>query len=152
MRRSVSCRASGWQCRSAPSGAVKATTSTWAGTNGIHTLGVLEAGELRSIWPINPHFNGEPVDGNSVLIKYTYYGDTDFNGKVDFDDYSRIDFGFNQHRTGWLNGDFDGNGQVDFDDYSLIDRAFNIQSEVLRPVLTSPGRDPRGDGILRSRI
>jgi hypothetical protein len=113
---------------------------------------MLEAGELRSISPINPHFNGEPIAGNSVLIKYTYYGDTDFNGIVDFDDYSRIDAGFNQHRTGWLNGDFDGNGQVDFNDYSLIDRAFNVQSEVLRPVLPSPSRGPGRDGILRSRI
>ena len=28
-------------------------------------------------------------------MKYTYYGDTDFNGVVDFDDYSRTDAGFN---------------------------------------------------------
>ena len=62
-----------------------------------------------------------------MLVKYTYYGDTDFNGVVDFDDYSRTDAGFNQHKTGWLNGDFDGNGVVDFDDYSLIDLAFNTQ-------------------------
>ena len=66
-----------------------------------------------------------------MLVKYTYYGDTDFNGVVDFDDYSRTDAGFNQHRTGWLNGDFDGNGVVDFDDYSLIDLAFNTQSSTL---------------------
>ena len=31
-------------------------------------------------------------------MKYTYYGDTDFNGVVNFDDYSRTDAGFNtQH-------------------------------------------------------
>ena len=47
---------------------------------------------------------------------------------VNFDDYSRIDNGFNTGRSGWLNGDFDGNGAVNFDDYSLIDLAFNTQT------------------------
>ena len=47
---------------------------------------------------------------------------------VNFDDYSRIDSGFNLHKSGWTNGDYDGNGHVDFDDYALIDLAFNTQS------------------------
>ena len=61
------------------------------------------------------------------MVKYTYYGDADFNGQVNFDDYSRTDAGFSTGRSGWLNGDFDGNGVVNFDDYSLIDLAFNSQ-------------------------
>jgi hypothetical protein len=64
-------------------------------------------------------------------VKYTYYGDTDFNGVVNFDDYVRTDNGFNNHLSGWMNGDFDGNGQVNFDDYVLIDIAFNTQGSVL---------------------
>jgi hypothetical protein len=64
-------------------------------------------------------------------VKYTYYGDTDFNGTLNFDDYSRADAGFNGHKSGWINGDFDGNGSVNFDDYSLIDLAFNAQSGAL---------------------
>ena len=64
-------------------------------------------------------------------MKYTYYGDADFNGVVNFDDYIRTDAGFNFGRTGWLNGDFDGNGTVNFDDYSLIDLAFNTQGSFL---------------------
>jgi hypothetical protein len=55
-------------------------------------------------------------------------GDADLNRSVDFDDYSRIDNGFNNHLAGWSNGDFDGNGVIDFDDYSLIDQAFNTQT------------------------
>ena len=70
-------------------------------------------------------FSSRTIDTTAVLVKYTYNGDTDFNGVVDFDDYSHTDSGFNGHKTGWLNGDFDGNGIVDFDDYSLIDLAFN---------------------------
>ena len=66
-----------------------------------------------------------------MLVKYTYYGDADFNGLANFDDYSRIDNGFSTNKTGWLNGDFDGNGSVNFDDYSLIDLAFNTQGSAL---------------------
>ena len=77
-------------------------------------------------------FDGFAVADTDVLVKFTYYGDADFNGVVDFDDYSRIDAGFNNNGTGWFNGDFDYNGIVDFDDYSLIDQAFNTQSGTLR--------------------
>ena len=66
-----------------------------------------------------------------MLVKYTYYGDTDFNGIVNFDDYSRTDAGFNSGASDWFHGDFDGNGLVNFDDYSLIDLAFNTQGSAL---------------------
>jgi len=67
----------------------------------------------------------------AILMKYTYYGDTDLNGKVVFDDYSHTDNGFNTGGSDWFHGDFDYNGHVDFDDYSLIDGAFNSQSGTL---------------------
>jgi hypothetical protein len=105
------------------------------------TLGVMEASEYKSIYGLDSHFDDEAIDSTAVLVKYTYYGDTDFNGLVNFDDYSRIDAGFNQHRSGWLNGDLDGNGIIDFDDYSLIDLAFNTQSTPL----SRPSRS-RGGG------
>jgi hypothetical protein len=74
-------------------------------------------------------FNIAPGD---MLVRYTWYGDADLNGRVNFDDYVRTDNGFNNHRTGWVNGDFDYNSQIDFDDYVLIDLAFNTQSGTLR--------------------
>lgn len=51
-------------------------------------------------------------------------GDATGDGVVNFDDYVRIDQGFNQHRTGYTNGDFDYNGVINFDDYVIIDNAF----------------------------
>jgi hypothetical protein len=51
---------------------------------------------------------------------------------VNFDDYARVDVGFNNSRSGWFNGDFDYSIAVNFDDYALIDLAFNSQSG-LRP-------------------
>jgi hypothetical protein len=104
-------------------------TSSAARDNPRHntTLGVMEAADYESIYGAGTTFDGQAIDTTAVLVKYTYYGDTDFNGKVNFDDYVRTDNGFNNHNTGWTNGDFNGDGQVNFDDYVLIDLAFNTQ-------------------------
>jgi hypothetical protein len=59
-------------------------------------------------------------------------GDADLSGSVDFDDYVRIDSGYNGELSGWVNGDFDNSGAVDFDDYVLIDASFNAQEGTLR--------------------
>jgi hypothetical protein len=70
---------------------------------------------------------GFTVAPGDMLVRYTWYGDADLNGRVNFDDYVRTDNGFNNHHTGWTNGDFDYNGAVNFDDYVLIDLGFNSQ-------------------------
>jgi hypothetical protein len=118
-------------------------------------------------------FDGSAVANSHVLVKYTYYGDTDFNGKVDGADYARIDTTFNNELTqgdiaGWFNGDFDYNNKVDGADYALIDSAFNAQNGTLlrmlqfldgtnrdRSDMTSPGLrmalahfDQFGDGYV----
>jgi fibronectin-binding autotransporter adhesin len=67
-----------------------------------------------------------PVDGD-ILVKYTYYGDTNLDGKVDGSDYSLIDNGYAKKLTGWLNGDLNYDGVIDGTDYALIDNAFNNQ-------------------------
>ncbi len=81
----------------------------------------------------------------SLVVKYTYYGDSDLNGIIDFDDYAHIDNGFNTGGSDWLHGDFDYNGHVDFDDFSLIDRAFNTQSGTLRRAMAYLDGSDRGD-------
>ncbi|CAN5710341.1 hypothetical protein BH09PLA1_BH09PLA1_03200 [soil metagenome] len=89
-------------------------------------------------------FAGILVDSSAVLVKYTWYGDTDLNGVVNFDDYARTDNGFNNGGTDWFHGDFNYDNVVNFDDYALIDRAFNTQSGVLRQAASSlwnVGRD-----------
>jgi autotransporter-associated beta strand protein len=71
-----------------------------------------------------------PADGD-VLVKYTYYGDTNLDGKVDASDYSRIDSGFLLGKTGWANGDFNYDGVINGSDYTLIDNAFNTQGALI---------------------
>jgi hypothetical protein len=131
-------------------------TSASARTQANHatTLGVLTGGEYLSV--NGSTFDDFAVAPTDVLVKYTWYGDTDFNGKVNFDDYVKTDNGFNNHLSGWLNGDFDLNGQVNFDDYVLIDLAFNTQSGTLGRALAflegSEGGADRMTGPALSRV
>jgi autotransporter-associated beta strand protein len=76
-------------------------------------------------------FDGSNPVATDVLIKFTYYGDTNLDGKVDGTDYSRIDSGYLSGQTGWYNGDFNYDGVINGSDYTLIDNAFNSQSTSL---------------------
>ncbi len=78
-------------------------------------------------------FDGDnPPAGSDILVKYTYFGDANLDGKVDGSDYSLIDAGYASMKTsgkltGWYNGDFNYDGVIDGSDYALIDNAFNNQ-------------------------
>jgi autotransporter-associated beta strand protein len=111
-----------------------------AATNPNHntTLGVITGAEYNSVGGTGT-FGNLPYGATDNLVKYTYYGDADFNGRVNFDDYVRTDNGFNNHFNGWINGDYDLNGVVNFDDYVLIDLAFNTQSGTLGRALSFLG-------------
>ena len=56
-------------------------------------LGAITGQQFLSVLG-NTTFDGRSVANTDVLVKYTYYGDTDFSGKVDFDDYALIDAGY----------------------------------------------------------
>jgi hypothetical protein len=61
------------------------------------------------------------VNFDQVIAKYTYYGDLDLNGVVNFDDYNALLSNFNTSTTvGWLAGDLTGDGLVDTNDQSLL--------------------------------
>lgn len=93
-------------------------------------------------------FDEQPVDADSVIVKYTYNGDTDLNGKIDANDYFQIDNGFLQHLTGYRNGDFDYDGVIDADDYFLIDNAFVNQSGVFGGDVESAAAVPEPAGMV----
>ena len=74
-------------------------------------------------------FDGQPVSASDVLVRYTYFGDTNLDGVVNASDYGRVDAGFVGHLSGWANGDFNYDGVVDGSDYALIDNAFNAKPD-----------------------
>jgi hypothetical protein len=120
-------------------------TSTAARNNPQHdtTLALMRGIEYRNPLGNGATFDGAPVDPLSLLVKYTYYGDTNFSGTVNFDDDVRVDVGFSTHLTGWTNGDFNYSGSVDFDDYVLIDVAFNTQGGTLARAVAYLNGDDR---------
>jgi hypothetical protein len=71
---------------------------------------------------------GVSDSGSAVLVKYTYGGDASLDGKVNVDDYGRIDANVGlPGASGWSNGDFNYDGKINVDDYGIID--FNIAAQ-----------------------
>ena len=81
-------------------------------------------------------FSGEAVDTNAILVKYTYNGDANIDGKINADDYFKIDSGFLAQLATptYANGDFNYDKKINADDYFLIDSAFLGQGQPLAGV------------------
>jgi hypothetical protein len=77
--------------------------------------------------------------GADVLVKYSYNGDANGDGAVNFDDYFRIDSGFLEQppQPAYADGDFNFDDVINFDDYFLIDSAFMEQGAPLGATASS---------------
>jgi len=73
-----------------------------------------------------------------VLIRYTLAGDANLDGKIDGDDYFKIDSGIAAHVSGYANGDFNYDGVINADDYFIIDSHFNKNAVALSAALPGP--------------
>ena len=101
------------------------------------------------------NFDGAPsTSATDVLVKYTYYGDANLDGKVDGSDYSLIDSSFATETStgtpvsGWYAGDFNYDGVVDGSDYTLIDNAFNSQGAAITASIASPSAQVAGSSAV----
>ncbi len=107
---------------------------TWNGTGLISTTAANDPTHRTAVGfssgtgfaPSAP-FDGHIVQPTDVVLKYTYYGDANLDGRVDGSDYTKIDFAYAGTATGWENGDFNYDTYTDGSDYTLIDNAFNTQ-------------------------
>ena len=81
--------------------------------------------------PVLTEFDGREVGVDVVLVKYTYNGDANLDGRIDADDYFRIDQGMLVGGAGYREGDFDYSGGVDGDDFVMIDLAFLRQGAAM---------------------
>ncbi len=93
-------------------------------------LGVVDNGEVGGAITT---LSGASAPAQSVLVKFTWFGDADLSGSVDGSDYALIDTGFgsNGTLTGWVFGNFDYGSSVDGSDYALIDTGLLSQTSVL---------------------
>ncbi|HYO10798.1 MAG TPA: GH25 family lysozyme [Tepidisphaeraceae bacterium] len=110
-------------------------TTRPAALTGATTLAAAEAMQIVN-FNGNPTatWNGQAIDQTAVLIKYTYAGDADLNGKINGDDYFVIDARVGQSPAAapaYAAGDFEYNGRIDADDYFVIDRNIGRFTELL---------------------
>jgi fibronectin-binding autotransporter adhesin len=122
-------------------GATGITSSVAAGdTTHLTALGIIQnsVDQTTTGTVLHSTFEGKSAVDSDVLIKYTYYGDANLDGKVDGSDYSLIDNGYLKTLTGWYNGDFNYDGVVNGSDYTLIDNAFNSQGTQISAEIASP--------------
>jgi len=95
--------------------------------------------------PLYANFNGVTLTGDEILVKYTWYGDFDLDGKVTSFDFALLDAGFagvlqvTDSLPGWYFGDADYNGVVDSQDYSLALAGYNAYVSSGNTALPEPG-------------
>jgi hypothetical protein len=119
------------------------STAAAVDTTHLSTLGVIlntvdgmPAG--RALFTSGNLFDNTTPPSTAILIKDTYYGDTNLDGKVDGSDYSRLDNGLLLGLSGWFNGDLNYDGILNGSDYTLLDNAFNNQGAALSTQVAVP--------------
>src|SRR5262249_2760731 len=97
-------------------------SSTAAATSGNTSVAVLQASEGAYT-----SFDSITVAAADVLVKYTWTGDTNLDGRATFDDFNNFLAGFAGTVTPprWFAGDFNFSGGVSFDDFQLFLTGYN---------------------------
>jgi len=72
-------------------------------------------------------FHGQSVGPNDLLIGYTFAGDSNMDGSVNFGDFLLLQGGFSNTVGGklWQEGDFNYDGFSNFSDFLLLQGNFN---------------------------
>ena len=117
----------------------------WNGASGIvssvaalgtsNGIGYAEATDLFTAFPAT--FAGVSVDNTSILMKYTYNGDTNLDGNVNLADFNKLAANFGQSPRRWVHGNSDFNGNVNLADFNKL--AANFGGTGLLPPDMLPG-------------
>jgi Tol biopolymer transport system component len=124
----------------------------WNGTGGITTssivgddkqykaLGIRDNGFALENRPAMTLVDGVPVPANSVVVKYTWIGDMDLDGKVTVNDYlewlNYYRFQPAPENISWMTGDFNYDGQINVNDYLMLLIGYRFQSGQLSSGVT----------------
>jgi autotransporter-associated beta strand protein/predicted outer membrane repeat protein len=96
----------------------------------MHTaLGYAEASSVG----MTTTFDGQSIDSTTVLVKYTDYGDSNLDGKVDVNDFRMFLDGFAATSgSSWSQGDYSYDGKVDLgNDFNLFLSGYLSQNGAL---------------------
>lgn len=89
-----------------------------SGADGLATLAVVLNDKGGSPWV--SEMGGVSLATTDVVVKYTYLGDTDLNGRVDSEDLQNLVRGLRGGLTGWVNGDNNYDNVVDGNDLANL--------------------------------
>jgi hypothetical protein len=74
-------------------------------------------------------FDNQSVDTTTLLVKYTYYGDNNLDGKVDTTDFQDFLNGYALNGSTWFQGDYTYDGKVDLgNDFDLFLSSYRNQN------------------------
>jgi hypothetical protein len=119
-------------------------TTTANARAGLTTLAPAEAGTSLGITGNQTAtWNGQTIDGTTVIVKYTYAGDLNLDGRVDAQDYGIIDNWVQvPGASGYANGDINYDGVIDAVDYGIVDNTIQLQGPPISPVITAAADEP----------
>jgi hypothetical protein len=120
---------------------------------GLYAIGVID--NTNSVEGSDPpdangwmtSMEGVPTPASSVLVKFTWAGDADLNGKVNVDDAASLNWtwlmngeveGLPDPNNPWFSGDFNYDGSINIDDASLLNWVWLSNGEVESPGLPEP--------------
>jgi hypothetical protein len=110
-------------------------TGNWNGTGIASTMAQNDSTKLTALGYAEAAdvgittFDGLSVDSTTLLVKYTYYGDSSLDGKVDLgNDFNLFLQGYLNHGSTWELGDYNYDGQVTTADFDLFIDGYKSQS------------------------
>src|SRR5581483_4725020 len=83
----------------------------------------------------------EPTDSTTAIIRYTYSGDANLDGKVNALDFNALATNFGKSSEFWSDGDFNFDGAVNTADFTALAGNFNATPLSL-PALGSLAPEP----------
>jgi hypothetical protein len=86
-------------------------------------------------------FAGQSVDGTTIVMRYTYSGDANLDGKVNAMDFNLLATNFGGNSKVWSDADFNFDGTVNSADFAAIATNYNLAlaSPALGTLVPEPG-------------
>jgi hypothetical protein len=87
------------------------------------------------------NFGGQGVDGTAVLLRYTWSGDANLDGRVNALDFNAIATNFGGSGKFWSDGDMNFDGTVNTADFTALSQNFNLvlPAPLLGALVPEPG-------------
>ncbi|HEX3356350.1 MAG TPA: hypothetical protein VHS31_05145 [Tepidisphaeraceae bacterium] len=102
------------------------TSSTAAANPNLYAVGVAFASKALNITGSQTaSFMGQTVNPNDVLVRLTYNGDANLDGKVNLLDLNALATNFGSSNRGWVAGDFNYDLKVNLLDFNMLAANFN---------------------------